>query len=167
MSVGDVFLLIVRWIHLVAAAAWVGGSVFYLLILRPVSNRTSGGSNESISAVAAEFRGLVDICIVALVATGAILSLERLAGGVADVPFAVTLGVKAFLTVWMFYLTYSLRRRRDLGSSSAIDAPVFPILTNRLAGLLDRHSLIVILGVVVFLVSDLLKVLYEIALVGD
>ena len=35
MTGGDLFLVVVRWIHVVAAAAWVGGSIFYLFVLRP------------------------------------------------------------------------------------------------------------------------------------
>ena len=114
------------------------------------------------AAVAAEFRGLVDVCIIVLVVTGAILSFERLTGGFVGVPFVVTLGLKILLTLWMFYLALSLRRRRE-GLAVSHDQQGEPTLLGRLTA---RQSMIVILGTVVLLVSDLLKVLYEKALVA-
>lgn len=162
MTAGDVILLIVRWLHLVCAAAWVGGSLFYLLVLMPAVRNSGDAAKGWNAAVAAEFRGLVDVCIIVLVVTGAILSFERLTGGVAGVPFAVTLGLKILLTLWMFYLALSLRRRRNRTVASQVDEPA-PTLLGRLS---TRQSMIVILGIVVLLVSDLLKVLYEKALVA-
>ena len=161
MTAGDVFLLIVRWLHLVCAAAWVGGSIFYLLVLMPATRNSAGAAKGWNAAVAAEFRGLVDVCIIVLVATGAILSFERLTGGIVGVPFVVTLGLKILLTLWMFYLALSLRRRRHRQTGSS-EHEAAPSLFGRLS---NRHSMIVILGVLVLLVSDLLKVLYESALV--
>ena len=162
MTAGDVILLIVRWLHLVCAAAWVGGSLFYLLVLIPATRNTAGAAKGWNTAVAAEFRGLVDVCIFVLVLTGGILSFERLTGGVAGVPFVVTLGLKILLTLWMFYLALSLRRRRGRSAESP-EGGAAPTLLGKLS---TRQSMIIILGVVVLLVSDLLKVLYEKALVA-
>ncbi len=170
MSVGDGFLLVVRWLHLVAAAAWVGGSIFYLLIVRPAVRRSSEPPRQPPlldSIASAEFRGLVDVCIMVLVASGVILSFERLTGSVADVPFVVTLGVKTALSLWMFYISLSLRRRRAFGPTVAQENPAFPFLTGWMTRLVTRYNLIIALGIVVFLLSDLLKVLYELALVAD
>ncbi len=162
MTGGDVILLVVRWLHLVCAAAWVGGSLFYLLVLVPATRNSAGDAKGWNAAVAAEFRGLVDVCVIVLVVTGAILSFERLTGGVVGVPFVVTLGLKIMLTLWMFYLALSLRRRRDRPRASVVEETA-PTLLGRLT---TRQSMIVILGVLVLLVSDLLKVLYEKALVA-
>ena len=162
MTGGDVILLIVRWLHLVCAAAWVGGSLFYLLVLLPAIRNSASDAKGWNTAVAAEFRGLVDVCIIVLVVTGAILSFERLTGGVVGVPFAVTLGLKILLTLWMFYLALSMRRRRRQPEAARIEGAT-PTLLGRLS---TRQSMIVILGIVVLLVSDLLKVLYEKALVA-
>ena len=160
MTGGDIFLLIVRWLHLVCAAAWVGGSIFYLLVLRPATRNAPEAARGWNAAIAAEFRGLVDVCIIVLVVTGAALSFERLTGGVAGVPCVATLGVKILLTLWMFYLALSLRRRR--GAAEATDErEAEPTLFGRLS---NRRSMIVALGVLVLLVSDLLKALYEAAL---
>ena len=40
MSLNDVLFLVMRWLHNIAAVAWVGGGIYYLLILRPRLRRS-------------------------------------------------------------------------------------------------------------------------------
>ena len=163
MSAGDVFLLVVRWLHLVSAAAWVGGSLFYLLVLRPALRR-SGDSSGVTESAAVEFRALVDTSILVLLVTGIILTFNRLTPGVVGVPYVVVLGIKIALSLWMFAMARGRRRRQaplpQEQTSSAAGG------WRRFARAVSGYNTIVILGIVVFLLSDLLKVLFEIALKG-
>ena len=163
MSVGDAFLLVVRWLHLVSAAAWIGGSLFYLIVLRPAL-RKAPESPKTLTAVAAtEFRTLVNTCIVVLVATGVILAFNRLTAGV-DASYAVTLGVKSALSVWMFLLAREQRsRNRVLELYREQDQPAVTGL-RKMGRVASGYNALVILGIIVFLLSDLLKVLFELAL---
>ena len=163
MTAGDLFLVVVRWLHLIAAAAWVGGGLFYLLVLRPALRRSPDSSRILSAAAAAEFRAVVDTAILVLLATGVILTVNRLAPGVAGVSYVAVLGVKIALSVLMFGLALSRRKRPPMleGQSTQDENP------GRLARVLrtvSGYNALVILGVIVFLVSDLLKTLYEIAL---
>jgi uncharacterized membrane protein len=161
MSVGDVFLLVVRWLHLVSAAAWVGGSLFYLLVLRPALRKQPEASRAASAVAAAEFRALVDTCIFVLLATGVILTFNRLTQGVAGVPYVVVLGVKIALSVWMFALVRG-RRGAALAHSSQEAPPA--ARWQRIARAISGYNATIILGIIVFLLSDLLKVLFEMAL---
>ena len=114
MSAGDVFLLVVRWLHLISAAAWVGGSLFYLLVLRPAMRRSPEPSGWLNEAAASDFRALVDTSILVLLTTGVILTLNRLTPGVVGAPYVVTLAVKIAMSVWMFALAKGRRRRTAL-----------------------------------------------------
>ena len=163
MSVGDIFLLVVRWVHLVSAAVWVGGSLFYLLVLRPAARRAPESSRGVSALAASEFHALVDTCIFVLLATGIILTFDRLTSDVTEVPYVATLGLKIALSVWMFVLARGRRRRTALLASYA-DGPQDSTRLQRVARLVSGYNAIVILGIVVFLLADLLKVLYEIAL---
>ncbi len=158
------FLLVVRWIHLTASAAWVGGSIFYLLVLRPAVR----GGNESGRLVnqraAAEFRVLVDVCFFLVLVTGISLTFDRLSAGVTGAAYVGVLGVKVALSVWMFVLA---RRRRS--RAALLDAyrerPDEPSgALQRVARALSGYNMVVILGVIVFLLADLLKTLFEMAL---
>ena len=167
MSATDVFLLIVRWLHIVAAAAWVGGGIFYLVVLRPAARRSQGLRQAMPTAVATEFRVLVDVCVVVLVATGAILAFNRLTGEAAEVPYVVTLGIKVALSVWMFQAVLTERRRAAI-IGAYLQAPQGR--TSKGRGLLrfaSGYDAITIVGVVVFLLSDLLNVLFQLELARD
>ena len=166
MSVGDAFLLVVRWLHLVAAAAWIGGSLFYVLVLRPALRREPETPRSFTARAAVEFRTVVNTCIVVLVATGIILAFDRLTVRVVAAPYVVTLGVKTALSAWMFLLVRELRRR-----SEALEAyrEQPPPAGNKLRGLarsVSGYNALIIIGIIVFFLSDLLKILFELALDG-
>lgn len=133
----------IRWLHLVAAVAWIGGSLFYLLVLK-----------ASPADVGRRFRDLVQLSVVTLLVTGVVLTFDRLQLEPAP-NYVVTLGVKIALAVWMFLLAQDLanrgRRRiieRRLGAEGAASAsqraPTWLILG---------------LGFVVLLLSDVLRVI--------
>ena len=163
MSGGDVFLLVVRWLHLASAAAWVGGSLFYLLVLRPALRRSADSSRGVSLAAATEFRALVDTSIFVLLATGIILTFNRLTPGVVGVPYAVTLGVKIILSLWMFLLARGRRRRTAL-LEAHVQVTTGTTTLQKISRSVSGYNAIVILGLIVFLLSDLLKVLFEIAI---
>ena len=163
MSVSEVFLLVVRWLHLVSAAAWVGGSLFYLLVLRPAMRRSAQSSRTISAAAASEFRALVDTCIFVLLATGIILTFDRLTADVVGVPYVATLSIKIALSLFMFVLAQGRRRRTALLDAYREEPQVSSRL-QKVAHAISGYNAIVILGIVVFLLSDLLKVLFEMAL---
>ncbi|MSP79058.1 MAG: hypothetical protein EXR67_05855 [Dehalococcoidia bacterium] len=164
MTASEVFLLIVRWLHILAALAWVGGSLFYFLVLRPALRKEGGGATSTLlqRRVGAEFGAVVDTCIIVLVLTGAILGVDRLSSRFAGVPYFTVLTLKVAFSLWMFALAHSrLRGRRELFAEPAGTAPT---AMQRIVRGLTWTNLIAILGVVVFLLSDLLRALFELAL---
>lgn len=163
MNAADVFLLVVRWLHLVSAAAWVGGSLFYLLVLRPALRRSPESSEGMSLTASAEFRALVDTCMLVLLTTGIILTFNRLTPGFVGVPYAATLGVKIALSIWMFILARGRRRAVTVAAHRERVAPATTRLQRSIRAI-SGYNAVAILGIVVFLLADLLKVLYEMAL---
>ncbi|MYC07300.1 MAG: hypothetical protein F4X57_09040 [Chloroflexi bacterium] len=164
MSLSDAFFVVVRWLHLLSAAAWVGGGIFYLLVLRPTLRRSPEGSRLVNAAAASEFRALVETCVYVLIATGVILTLHRLTPGVVGLPYVVTLGVKIALSVWMFALAWSRRKRTSITEAFREEAPPPTTRLRKTLRAVSGYNTIVILGLAVFLLSDILKTLYELAL---
>jgi len=164
MNASDIFLLVVRWLHLISAAAWIGGGLFYLLILGPALRKNAEAGRIVNSVAAADFRVLVDTCIFVLLATGVVLTFNRLTPGIIGVPYAITLAVKIALSVWMFMLARGRRRRTAL--MNAYREPDIPAVAawQKTARAVSGYNTVLILGIVVFLLADLLKVLFEIAL---
>ena len=79
-------------------------------------------------------------------------------------PYVVVLGFKIALSVWMFVLAWSRRRRTSVAEAFRDEQSAPPTLLSRTLRALSGYNTIVILGLIVFLLSDLLKSLYEMAL---
>ena len=150
----DVFLLIVRWAHAIAAVAWVGGGIFYWVVLRPAL-RTEGVPPAVARFAGTEFGGLVALSAWTLVITGAVLVFARLSEPAAGVPYGAVLAVKIALSGWMFFLISGRRRRRtppDGAPRGRLRAA---------ADALGHVNMTVVLGIVVFGLSDVLRLLIE------
>ena len=149
----DVFLLLVRWAHAIAAVAWVGGGIFYWVVLRPAL-RTEGVPPAVARFAGAEFGGLVALAAWTLVVTGFVLVFARLSEPAADVPYGAVLALKIALSVWMFLLVSGRRR------GAPADGPPRGRL-RAAANALGNVNMTVVLGVVVFGLSDVLRLLFE------
>ena len=167
MSATDAFLLVVRWLHLAAAAVWIGGIIFFLVVLRPAARSDTGSGGPVMRLVASRFRTLVDLSIVLLVATGAIIAFNRLSGGTVGTSYVTVLAVKVALSAWMFAAVQMERRTAAVMSAyrsgdSGSGRGEGLVATARAA--LSGYGGITVIGIVVFLLSDALAVLFEIAL---
>jgi uncharacterized membrane protein len=164
MTGGDLFLVVVRWIHVVAAAAWVGGSIFYLFVLRPALRRTPEAGRKINEATAAEFGALVDTCIFVILATGVVLTFNRLTAGVTGPSYGLVLAAKIALSVWMFILARGRRRRTALLDMYRQNPDPPSGRFRKILSALSGYNTIAILGVIVLLLADLLNTLYEVAI---
>ena len=163
MSASDVFMLVVRWLHVVSAVAWVGGSLFYLLVLRPASRRSPGAAALLGESTATEFRALVDTCVIVLIVTGGVLTFHRLESASVGAAYVSVLAAKVALAAAMFGIAW--RRRRPRRSLIPLEEPEPPIgRLARVSRALSGYNLVAILGVLVFLLADLLAALYEMAI---
>jgi putative copper export protein len=154
MSVLDWILVAIRWGHALGAVAWVGGGIFYILVLRPALGRAPV-SAETSRAIGAEFRGLVNTAVGILLVTGIILSASRLTADSVTIPYIAVLALKIALALYMFYIVRFLRQR------------VYPHNTmggkwwRRLRSGLTSATAVLIIGVIVFGLADVLSALFE------
>ena len=169
MSATDAFILIVRWLHITSAVAWIGGCIFFLAVLRPAAGRRAGSGRPGAGAAPERFRALVDLCIVVLIASGAILAFDRLTAAAATVPYVIVLAVKVALSAWMFVLVQLERRSSAVMAPYRAAEPAVGWAARPLAlarGAVSGYSGITVIGIAVFLLSDMLRALFEIALRG-
>ena len=159
MSPSDLFIVFTRWLHTLAAVAWVGGGLFYLLALRPALKDPRIG--EAVGRIVGqEFRNVVDTAIWVLVVTGAILFLNRVTSQYATGAYGAILGVKVALAVWMFYLV-RFRQRRRAAAETVQEKAGSRLLIRRARAVFSATNLILILGVIVLLLSEILRQLFE------
>ena len=155
MGVLDWILLVIRWAHAVAAVAWVGGGIFYLMVLRPALRRTSLPP-EANRSVGLEFRGLVNTAIAVLLLTGVILSVARLTEDSITIAYVAVLVVKILLALYMFYVVRFLRPAtytEEAGAAAGWWGKVRSGLTGAGA--------VLIIGLIVIGLADVLTFLFE------
>ena len=160
MTVVDWILVAIRWCHALSAVAWIGGGIFYLLVLRPAFRRAPATSDTN-RAIGAEFRGLVNTAIIVLVVTGVILTVSRLTADSVTVPYIGVLALKIVLALYMFAVI-RFRRRGGSGQDAAVAESRWARIRAGLAG----PTALLIIGVVVFGLADLLSALFESSLAG-
>ncbi len=154
-------LVAIRWIHALAAVAWVGGSIFYVLVLRPGLRRAGADNGGAGRATGAEFRGLVNTAIGVLLLTGVILSVSRLTDDAVTIPYVGVLAAKIAMALYMFYVVRFLRQRVYPGEPDA-GGGWLARARSRLTGTTG----VLIFGVVVVGFSDVLDALFEHGLRG-
>ena len=160
MDALDWILFGIRWGHAVSAVAWVGGGIFYLMVLRPAIRQSQGLPKDTGRAIGVEFRGLVSTAIAVLLITGVILSASRLTEDVITSPYVVVLVVKISLALYMFYVVRFMRQ-----GSYPEDRTHGDSRWQRLSGRLTGTTAILVTGIVVIGLSDILDGLLENALV--
>ncbi len=156
------FMVAMRWLHILAAAAWIGGSIFFFAVLRPALRGSSGGPLLARLA-GQEFRQMVDVAIWVLLVSGAIISVDRLTSGHSTPTYGVVLALKIAFSLWMFGLVWFRRRSSTVPPEEAAQNPS---LLSRVSSVLTPTNLILALGLVVLLLAELLGHLFEQSLAG-
>lgn len=158
MNVLDWILLVIRWGHALSAVAWVGGGMFYVLVLSPARRRAPLPENSS-RAVGDEFRSLVNTAMAVLLVTGIVLAASRLTADTVTIPYVAVLALKIGLALYMFYVVRFLRPRAYPEERSIAESR-----WSRISGKLSSTTAVLVVGIVVFGLSDVLAALFENAL---
>ena len=140
---------IVRTAHLLAAAAWVGGSIVYLVVILPAL-RIGGAAPEIYAQIATLFRSMINICVGVLLLSGAYLMFDRLTTTSLGWPYLTVLGIKIIAALGMFVLAIYLGQSniRQLAKRTTRFSKAAP-------------QLMLALGILVFLLGALLNGMFE------
>lgn len=108
------FELLVVWLHILAAAIWIGGMIFLALVLLPLTRRPEfrAAAPSLIRWTGIRFRGLGWACLILLVATGILnLAIRGFTwehfknGAIWQSPFGQVLAIKLFLLALILVLS--------------------------------------------------------------
>ena len=146
------FSLIVRAAHTIAAAAWVGGNIMYLVAVIPALRVASPSPEVAAIAgqIAALFRRMVNICMGVLLLTGGYLLFDRLTQTSVGLSYVIVLVLKVAAAIAMFVLALYLGQSniRRLAKRSTRLSRAAP-------------QLMLALGILVFVLGALLNALFE------
>ena len=148
MVASDYILILITWTHNLAAVTWVGGCIFYYLVLRPVFANTgdTGDTQVDRNQIADQFRQVVKTTIWILIVTGIVLAVSEVAIQSVSLIYVMVLGIKISLAVVMFIL-YVLNK-----GSNAMLLGLWGIK-------IYKTDLILFFGVLVIGISDVLSAL--------
>ena len=154
----------IRYTHVLAATAWVGGSIFYLVALQP--NLPAEGERGFLAGVNRRFGDLVHLCSWVLAASGLAVTFDRLTNARLTAAYVLILAVKVALAIAMFYLAWTLRsrssgRRLSRREPSGVVRISFLPWIDRWGKGLSPSRLILVFGIVVLLLGAVLATLYE------
>ena len=167
MTLGEGFLLLIRWFHALAAVTWIGGNLFHVLVLRPRQRAAAGTAPSLPPETMNQFRGLIDTCIAVLLVTGMILLIDRLTDASTGTAYIVAVSTKIVLALWMFAIARGGRRRRRIAQTQSVPPSTTQRgLATRAFAFMSGVNMTVILGLAVFFLSDLLSFLVEKGLTG-
>jgi uncharacterized membrane protein len=140
---------LIRVAHILAGAAWVGGSLFYLVVVQPAL-RTFGPAPALAAKIADLFRRMVNICVGVLLLTGGYLVFDRLTQTTLGSSYLLVLGIKIVVALSMFILAMYMAQSniRRLAKRSTRLSRVAP-------------QLMLALGLLVFVLGALLNGLFE------
>ncbi len=141
--------VLVRVVHTVSAAAWVGGSIMYLLVVIPAL-RLGGATPAVAGNIANLFKRMVNVCIGVLVLSGAYLTFDRLTQTTLGLPYIVVLVLKILGAMGLFILALYIGQSniRRLAKRTTRLSKVAP-------------QLMLALGILVFILGAILNQLFE------
>lgn len=171
----DVIRAVVRWVHAIAATAWVGGSVFYLIVLRPALVSASVSNKLLEAAINKGFRDIVDASIALLVLTGVFMTVDRVSSIHLSTLYFIVLGLKLAAVMAMLFMARDLgtktgrflrsQRRPAAPASTPQEAHPSPTGSAPWRGALRKwlapSRMILVLGLAAFFLSMLLTGIYE------
>ena len=152
----ETIVVIFRTIHILSAAAWLGGSIFYAFVLIPSLKEITIDEKLRIN-IARRFQAIVSIAMWLLLASGGILTFDRLSNTRLGTAYASVLVLKVALAIWMFFLAGSLRRNRRKAQYNPYQEGVLA----RWRGTIPVPWVILVTGIVVFLLGAILTTMYQ------
>lgn len=158
------FGLVMQFLHGVAAVVWIGGTLFYVLVMQPTLH---GSMPESVTQysrqLAIAFRGWVSLSITLLLITGISLTAWRLTSHSISLIYIAILAIKIFIATVMFIIV--TRGPESTPTKAAVDQPIHHESGSywKFKRLFSGANLTLILGMVVFFLADALGMLAEIA----
>ena len=120
MSTRDWLLLCLRLAHALAATVWLGGGVYFVLILRPALRQRGDEARTIIGDAQRAFGEWAQVATLTMVATGTVLTFERLSAGRGGLTYVALLAAKIVAALAAFWLVgvRPVRRRRSARRSA-------------------------------------------------
>ncbi|MBT3275992.1 MAG: DUF4149 domain-containing protein [Spirochaetales bacterium] len=91
----NVYYAILDWIHLLATVTWIGGIIFYTLVLMPATSALDPPQRGKLmGAISKKYAPMSGVAILLLILTGILINIER---GIPVISLSTTYGIFFFI----------------------------------------------------------------------
>lgn len=154
MEVLDILFVLSRWIHIVSAVVAIGGTIFIRFVLAPSGAALPEEAHQQLrSRLLPRWQKFVHACVGLLLLTGGFNLFVAISNKVAPMPYHAIFAVKFLLAMVVFFLGIALT-----GTS--------PGFASIRAARKKWLAVMATLGVIVILLSGVLKFLHEQSMAG-
>jgi len=153
-------LVLIQSVHGIVAVIWIGGALFYLLVLLPTFRSHPTDLRSFSLPLNKRFQEVTGMCIVLLTITGIVLMFDKLTSVHVTNSYLVTLGLKIGVSLIMFALVWTQRQTRRKKEPTLPQRT--PQIPSRLISVFpSRPIMILCLGIGIFLLSDILGAIFQ------
>lgn len=145
----NIITIFIKWLHSVAAMSWVGGSIFFALIIRPVQSSMKQEYSIVFKNISIIYRDLVDISVIGLILSGIFLMFTKLSENITN-EWIIVFSIKLFISIIMFYLVWRFRQE-DFSYHKKSKG-----FYGKLSFLLGYNA-IIFFGVTIFLITSMMS----------
>jgi len=158
--VDNFFGLIMQFLHGLAAVVWIGGTLFYVLVMKPTLQGAMPDSfTQYTRQMATAFKGWVSLSITLLLVTGISLTAWRLTSHNISLTYIAILAIKVLIATIMFIIVTRGSSSQGPANDETQQRPQSYL---KAAKVFSGPNLTLILGLVVFFLADALGMLVEI-----
>ena len=146
MDLNEHIITFSRWLHIIGASTWLGGTLIYSLILNPLRKINISYQNL-FSEIDIRYREIMNISVIILVISGVIITFERITGNPPPSLWFIFLSIKVSLAVIIMFLSWRLRKN-------------ITTKNNKLDNFLG-YNIILFFGAIIFLIASYLSTILE------
>ena len=146
MDLNEHIITFSRWLHIIGASTWLGGTLIYSLILNPLRKINISYQNL-FSEIDIRYREIMNISVIILVISGVIITFERITGNPPPSLWFIFLSIKVSLAVIIMFLSWRLRKNTTTKN-------------NKLDNFLG-YNIILFFGAIIFLIASYLSTILE------
>ena len=154
------FGLIMQFLHGLAAVVWIGGTLFYILVMKPTLQGAMPDSFiQYTRQMATAFKGWVSLSITLLLVTGISLTAWRLTSHDISLTYIAILAIKVLIATIMFIIVTRGSSSQGVANDETQQRPQSYLKATKV---FSGPNLTLILGLMVFFLADALGMLVEI-----
>ena len=140
-----IFSLIINIVHLLSASIWIGGCFLLIIFSGSKTFKLHKESTSIFHTLSGLFRESVNASMILIFLSGIIMTIQKLSLVQTSLSYAVILGFKILISIWVSYRIWKFRKTN------------YPKYSNQIKEWLLGYNSFIVYGVLIFLLAGSLE----------